>query len=73
MTSRVFAAVEIMLIIKVVHMIMMKGAIPLCLEHDGILVMGPKHLDMEKLNEELSEFSQVLVEMPIQLEAKMGS
>ena len=72
MTSRVFAAVEIILIIKVVHILLINGAIPLCLEHDGILVMGAKTLDINTFNTLLTEFSQVLVGLPIQLEALLG-
>lgn len=39
MTSRVFAGVEILMILSVVKMLLRRAAIPLCLEHEAILVM----------------------------------
>jgi hypothetical protein len=71
LSSRIFASVEILLIIMACNELLKYGCIPISIESDGFLILAPKDAPLEKIDKEFLRkraFELVSQEIPIAAE-----
>jgi hypothetical protein len=70
MSSRVLVSAEQVIIVSLCKKLLERGCIPMCLEHDGLLVLTNDHDALRACREDVMQISKRLLGVEIDLESK---